>query len=302
MRWTTTGAVGASMTGLLMSAGVASAQDPPPSPAASTVPSAPTAPPAAAAPSAPSTPAPPPPAAVPRPPPPVTIASESDTPPEKPEEPKSDHARFVGHFGVGYFGISALPFPGAGNTGAVAIQSVQAPVIGIRYWASEMLGVDLGIGFATNSASTTSTVNGTSMSTDQPGSLGFAFHAGMPIAVAGGKHYSFQIVPEANIGFTSGTIKGTPATTTGGVSTPDTDLSGFLISVGAHVGAEIHFGFIGIPELALQANVGLYVTHQSVKESADGTSDSYGQTTFTTSVGSNPWSIFADNVAALYYF
>src|SRR4051794_31769932 len=52
----------------------------------------------------------------------ASVAREDETP---------DHERFVGHFAVGYFGISALPIAqAAGNN--VTAGAVQAPVIGVR--------------------------------------------------------------------------------------------------------------------------------------------------------------------------
>ena len=40
-------------------------------------------------------------------------------------------------------------------------------------------------------------------------------------------------------------------------------MSGFLIELGGKVGAEIHFGFIDLPQLALQGTLGLMIRHES---------------------------------------
>ena len=82
----------------------------------------------------------------------------------------------------------------------------------------------------------------------------------------------------------------------------DTDLSGLRIDAGARVGAEIYFGFIGIPQLALQASVGAYFTHQSWKVSQGNASESVTANTLGTSVQGEPWAIFVNNISALYYF
>ena len=132
--------------------------------------------------------------------------------------------------------------------------------------------------------------------TDAPSSLAFALHGGVPLAFAHGKHYSFELIPELNAGFTSGTIKSAVATT------PDVNLSGFRLDLGARVGAEIYFGFIGVPQLSLQASVGAYFTHQAWKVSQGATSESVTATTLGTTVQDAPWAIFVNNISALYYF
>jgi hypothetical protein len=206
-----------------------------------------------------------------------------------------DHEGVIGHFAVGYMGISQLPIGGVANGGA-AQNTITAPVIGVRYWLNRMIGIDGGIGFGLASGGTSTTVGGVETDTDQPSSLGFALHGGVPLAFAHGKHYSFELIPEANVGFTSGTIKAAAA------NQPDTDLSGFRLDLGARVGSEIYFGFIGIPQLSLQASVGAYFTHQAWKESAGNTSASVTATTLGTSVQGAPWAIFVNNISALYYF
>jgi hypothetical protein len=182
---------------------------------------------------------------------------------------------------------------------------VNAPIIGLRYWFRRNIGVDAGLGFGTSNGSSENVmlVNNTSttVSTDHVSLFGFALHGGVPIAFAYGHHYTFELIPEATLGFASGTIKAPPPPA-GAAATPDTSLSGFRLDVGARVGAEIHFGFIGVPELALQASIGLYVRRESVKVSRGSDSASDGTTTITTSVGSDPWALFVNNISALYYF
>jgi hypothetical protein len=224
---------------------------------------------------------------------PVPTTKEDDNTP--------DHEKFVGHFAVGYFGLANLPIgtaPAAGAN-AVGVGSLSAPVIGMRYWLQRMIGIDAGIGFANSSGSTEVVVNGTSVSTDKPSYTGFAIHGGVPLALAAGKHFTWELIPELNLGFTSSTIKA-PAMSPPG--TPDQNFSGFLFNVGARVGAEIHFGFIGVPELALQGSVGLLLQRQAVKVKVDPNSASDGSWTIGTTVGSDPWALFTNNISALYYF
>jgi hypothetical protein len=245
---------------------------------------------------APVMPPPAPPAAA-APPPPPAAAKEDETP---------DHDKFVGRFAVGYFGISQLPLGGlpAGNNpnaaAAIALQTVNAPIVGVRYWFQRTIGVDVGVGLGWTSGSTEAVAGNVSQSTDNANPFGFAVHAGLPISLARYKHYGFEIVPQADVGFTSETIKSPP--NGNGATPPDNNLSGFLFDVGARAGAEIHFGFIGVPELSLEASVGLFVRRQTYKWSQSPDSISVGNWTLGTSVGSDPWAIFVDNISALYYF
>ena len=250
--------------------------------------------PAAGAPAAPS-----PPPAPPPPPAPVPVAAAPAAPaapeaapaaaaPASADDTGTDQDQFVGHMGATYFGISQLPI--ADQNGSQ--QTIVAPVLGIRYWMRRSLGLDLGLGFALSSGSVTA--GGTSASL--PGQFGLAVHGGVPINIATGKHYAFQIIPETTLGFTSGSFSP-------GGGAPDVSLSGFRFDIGARAGAEIHFGFIGIPQLALVASVGLYIHDQAWSATPSGKpSTGESQLTIATSVQNDPWSIFADNISAIYYF
>lgn len=116
---------------------------------------------------------------------------------------------------------------------------------------------------------------------------------GVPLSLASYNHFSFQVVPEANVGFGSGKA-----------ADGDISHSGFQLDVGARAGAEIQFGFIGIPQLSLQGSVGLLFGLQSSKTENDQNNSevSVSRTFLNTTVGDNPWNIFTSNVAALYYF
>jgi hypothetical protein len=225
-------------------------------------------------------------------------------PAKRVEDDTPDHERFVGHFAVGYFGISQLPIahenPGAGG---VVRDNVNAPIIGVRYWLKRDIGLDLGLGLGLTGGSTeivSGGAGGGSTTVDKKSLFGLGIHGGVPLAFAHGRHYSFLVLPEATLGFTSGTLK-SPANGAG-VAAPDQDLSGFKLDVGARVGAEIHFGFIGIPELSLEGSVGLFARRETVKWKQDTASASDGTTTFSTSVQSDPWAIFVNNISAFYYF
>ncbi len=208
----------------------------------------------------------------------------------------SDHATMSEHIGVGYLGKRSIPIADqAGGDG-----SAQAPVIGVRYWLDPSLGIDAGLGFVSAGGTTTVDNGNTSTDTDDVGVTGFLLHAGVPLSLADDGHFSFQIVPELNVGFANSTVSAPP-----GSNGPDTKLSGFGIDVGARAGAEIHFGFIGIPQLSLQGSVGLLFAMESRKLTVDSTpeqSTKHSTTVISTTVGDNPWNIFTSNVAAMYYF
>ena len=213
----------------------------------------------------------------------ATAASAQTAPAAATAAEGNDHDGVVGHFAVGYFGISQLPV-GAAPTGAnqpAGQGIVNAPVIGARYWITPKLGIDGGIGFGYQDTSGAST-------------WGLAIHGGVPIALGTSHHFTFELTPEATLGFSGGS---TPL----GVN-QSASLSGFLLDLGAKIGAELQFGFIGIPQLSLQANVGVYLQQEAWGYTAAGTTTSTTATTLSTSVGSNPWAIFTDTVSALYYF
>ena len=204
-----------------------------------------------------------------------------------PDTTATDHAGVVGRFGIGYMGrrtVTIDPAPAGGSP-----QTVDAPIIGMRYWLDPMLGIDAGIGLLLSSGSDKTA----GVSVDRQGFTVFMLHGGVPLALAGSKHFSFQIVPELNFGLSSS--KRGPA---------GPDLSGIHFDIGARAGGEVQFGFIGIPELSLQAGVGLALAYDRSKASAVGAApeQSRSDTRLGTSVGNNPWNIFTGNIAALYYF
>jgi hypothetical protein len=223
--------------------------------------------------------------------------------PQKFDDNTPDHERFIGHFAVGYFGVSQLPIAtpilNGGAISGVTPDNVSAPIVGVRYWLTRTIGIDGGLGLGITGGSTEVVNGGTTTTTDKQSKFGAVLHGGVPLAFAHGKHYSFLVIPEMNIGFTSGTIKQ--------LNGPDVDLSGFRFDLGGRVGAEIHFGFIGLPELSLEGSVGLAFHREAFKAKTtlgNGTtvSGSDGTTTFGTNVQSDPWALFVNNISAFYYF
>ncbi|HTA89959.1 MAG TPA: hypothetical protein VK745_10300 [Polyangiaceae bacterium] len=192
-----------------------------------------------------------------------------------------DHDGVVGHFAVGYMGRRSMLID-------AAAPAVDAPIIGARYWLDPMLGIDVGLGLLFSGGSTSTG----GVSVDNQGYSIFMLHGGVPLALAGSKHFSFQIVPELNFGYGSSKRNGV-----------GDDLSAIHFDIGARAGTEIQFGFIGIPELSLQAGIGLAFSVDHLKASpAMGNAVTTSESALGTSVGDNPWNIFTGNIAALYYF
>lgn len=227
---------------------------------------------------------------------------------DKKDDGITDHEKVVGKFGVGYFGVTAQPI-GTGAPAAVGRGTVNTPVIGMRYWLQERLGIDVGLGFNFFSSSRAVVQNNQAeVSTDGPAVVAFALHGGLPLAFAYGKHYKFLLVPEINFGYATQT-EAAQNVPPGAATPPDIHRTGIRFDVGARVGTEIQFGFIGIPELALQASVGLNFRRQVWHASQDAggsvtfpSSSSDGQNNFGTTVQADPWALFVNNIAAIYYF
>lgn len=204
----------------------------------------------------------------------------------------TNHSQFVGNFAIGFLGFRTLRI--ADGMGGSA--PVDAPVIGGRYWLDQGMGIDAGLGLVLAGGSTTSDVGGMSTDTDQPQPAAFILHGGLPLALADSQYFVFELVPELNVGFAGNTIEQGAA--------GDLVLRGFHLDLGARAGAEIHFGFIDIPQLSLQAGVGLSFSYDrvSAENETANTTLSTSQTRLGTTVGNNPWDIFSASVAALYYF
>jgi hypothetical protein len=244
-------------------------------------------------------------------------SADEDPPPRKKKPPppppvkdddKPDHDRMVGHLGVGWMGVSTIPM-GMGTVGGTANAvtvtpgtpasiNLSAPSLGIRWWFNPTLGIDVGLGFAYSGGSTTAATGTTSTSTSKLGAFGMLIHGGVPIALAQGKHISLQLTPETNIGFTHASVA--PAAAITGL--PNASLSGVRFDLGARIGGEVHFGFIGIPELSLEGSIGAFFTYQATGISAGAASYSDNSIGLTTASFNSPWDFFTSVVRARYYF
>ena len=199
----------------------------------------------------------------------------------------SDHDSVVGRLAVGYLGRNGVALPGGMGFAPTVIPT---PVVGIRYWLSDMLGIDAGIGFGLTSGSDE---NAAGMTTDDPGWRLFMIHGGVPLSLASAGHFSFQIVPELNVGFAGASTD---------VMGVESSVSAFHLDVGARAGAEVQFGFIDVPQLSLQGGIGLRLNMDSSSVDAAGAESSSSNMSIGTTVNGDPWDIFTSNISALYYF
>jgi hypothetical protein len=211
----------------------------------------------------------------------------------------TDHGSVVGHFGAGFFGIVSVPVAGIGAMNGPNFdedQVVLAPTIGVRWWMLDWLGIEAALGIGIQSG-TTSFDNGmASGQTNDPSLVAFAIHGGLPLVITASKHFAFEVVPELNFGFATGGRDDESATNA------DVDLSGYVFELGGRAGAEIQFGFIDIPQLALQASLGLHLRVENRGHSIGSTDTSNTHVRFGTSVIGDPWDIFQGNLTAIYYF
>ena len=200
----------------------------------------------------------------------------------------------VGRLGIGFFGVQAVPI--CTDLNACGGGTVSVPAIGVRYWLDETLAIEGALGFGTSSGTATRVDPNNMVDNEilERGETAFLLHAAVPIALAASGNFVFEVVPEMNVGYAMGTQFGATAM-------EDQDVSGLLFSLGGRAGAEIHFGFIGIPQLSLQGTVGLQLEFTS-RTGAIGASEGTRTTTnIRTSVQNSPWDIFTGGVAAIYY-
>ncbi len=229
-----------------------------------------------------------------QPPPQQTQQPQTQQPATQPSDGRSDHSRMVGHLAVGWMGITDVPI-GSQAGGGFDLGSVTTPAIGIRYWLADLVGIDIGIGLGFSGGNVESGSN----SVPIDNAFGMLIHGGVPLAIFHTQHYTFLIVPEVNLGFSTGTAYG---------ADPDFDRarSGFLFGIGGRLGTEIHFGFMNIPNLSLQASVGLYFNYTTAGLGGNriGSVDRVGVNGYSlgTTVMGEPWDIFLGSLQALYYF
>lgn len=167
----------------------------------------------------------------------------------------SDHASVVGVVGLGFFGVDAISVdPGVTGDGIV----LDAPSIGVRYWTSERMGIDvaLGLAFTDFSFSEAGTI-----ARGLKSAFGINLHLGLPIALHARDHFTVELIPEIDFGYGTATLLARDPVN-------DISFTGMDINIGIRLGGEVQFGFIGLPQLGLQTTIGVGFNYFS--QSADG--------------------------------
>jgi hypothetical protein len=227
---------------------------------------------------------------VPLPPPPALARAAP--------QPESDSERAMGTWAMVVFNTQPFNFPNSGGATPLPLTVYTA---GLRHWIKEPYGrfknwgLDAGVGLVVSRSSVTSPQSGSLRTNEGPSVSGLGLHVGLPLAMTHHQHATFELVPEIDLIYASEKI---PALGSG----DDTTYSGFSVRAGARAGFELYFGFVGIPQLAIEASMGAAVTFDSVKSSVGPIERSTRTWGFSTLRGTEPWSIFTGSVAAMYHF
>lgn len=174
----------------------------------------------------------------------------------------SDHAQVVGDIAVTFFGNQRVAIDPDADGDGVRVR-VNAPTIGIRTWFSDSIGLDAGLGLGFSSFSLEN--NGEIVGGTFDSVFAINVHVGLPVALAQSGHFTALLIPEIDFAYGGGTVLD--------AATPELDMafSGIQLAVTARLGAEVHFGFWDIPQLSVQATVGLGIgfNSQTMKNDAD---------------------------------
>lgn len=189
-----------------------------------------------------------------------------------------------GTVGVGYLGLSAITpsTGGLGGLGGLGIFRVQVPLLGVRWWLrGSRLGLDFGVG----------AMVATSPDAFAP-ALQVVAHAGLPIAVASTQHVIVFLAPEFRAGFSA---------LTGGAS-----INASLLELALRAGVELFFGFIGVPELSVEASIRVGVARE-VQSFANfspfGGGSAFNENfRFSTSLSGDAATVIASSLSLRYYF
>jgi hypothetical protein len=217
----------------------------------------------------------------------------------------------VRHVGVGFLGISDLPIavaqpegtkdsPAVFPNGQVVVATVSAPTLGARFWISKRFGIDAGLGFSYSAGSTSADLGGTTSDVDKQSVFGFLVHAGAPVVITDLQHMTLLVIPAVTFGMASSDVE--PIFKEN--APPAAELRGARLDVGLRAGAEIHFGFMGLPNLALEAGIGVLFTTEWASATVGDQSISDVSMRLSTTSFSDPWDIFrgVGSVSARYYF
>ena len=179
--------------------------------------------------------------------------------------------------------------------------TVSTPVVGVRYWFSESLGIDLGLGFGFFTREDVNNLlpGGGAQYDGLDGVFALRFQAGLPISLKTYQHFNFLLIPELGFSYGQGTAFSAMS------ADQDVDFQNIGFDFNARVGGEIQFGFWGLPNLALQATVGLgFQYRQTTAADSRDPGDPFAVDLETTEVSLQTTAndIFNGTIRVLYYF
>lgn len=212
----------------------------------------------------------------------------SSAKPTPAEITETDHEAIRLRAGLGYFGFVGAPLGKSGARDELRIHQ-----LGARVWFRRNLGFDFALGGAVSTGS-------------GPTTFGVAARASLPIALLVDKHVTVFTAPSLGYSLAGETIPSVAAVSpiTGAARTPpDTHHRGMSFTLGAHVGAEVHFGFLGITRLALVGAIGLEARHARTQTNAAGPPTTLDPDPRATTTRSQRTSVaVSGNFAIVYYF
>lgn len=169
----------------------------------------------------------------------------------------TDHAVVVGHLGLRYFGAAYMPALAFAEDGMTLQESGKGlTTVGLRYWFSKTVGADVGVGVAFARGSTTVGAPGTTE--DEPAFFALGVQAAMPIMVAEAKHLAIHVDPGMYLRYGRSAID----VLQDGATTEDRFTS-VQFGIGGNVVAELQFGFMGVPQLGLEAQLGVALAYDA---------------------------------------
>jgi hypothetical protein len=209
----------------------------------------------------------------------------------KAAEPETDGEKAVGKWGIAYFGTQTFRF---GNFNG-APNTVDVHTIGVRRWMQgspgtvHHWGLDAGLGLVMSNVSHFDPTLGGA--TYKASAFGLSLHAGLPVALARGRHLNFLALPEVDLLYASG-----------GNDYPGpqrTKWKGSGLSLGGRAGFELFFGFLGMPQFALQGTLGIALHYTSMTGKLGNTENRDS----TWRLGTDrPLGFLVGDIAAIYYY
>ncbi|MFT5357626.1 MAG: hypothetical protein ACI9KE_004863, partial [Polyangiales bacterium] len=232
-----------------------------------------------------------------------------ETPGQSGPSGTTDHSQVT--FGVTFFGLDNLTLLEEGPANS-AIR-LRMPAIGVRYWVSESIGLDIGIGlgivseqqFNNCQVDLTGNCGPEAKTGGVDGGFGIRLHFGLPVALKTYEHFNILLTPEIGFQYGQATIYNPTTLPNEAPDALDISLSSIALDVGVKIGGELHFGFWGVPNLALQANIGLGLRYQSTTASNAVSLSNAGSIVDTTNSSLGVRTIADDLAGAiriLYYF